>query len=232
MKITIVEDEPNIVSFLERGLTENNYKVQVACNGEDGWELLQNNNADLILLDLMLPGIIDGWELCRKFREKFGYETPILMLTALNTIDDIVKGLDVGADDYLAKPFRFQELLARVNALLRRNTKKEINLLQFSDLTLNRKNRTATRGNQLFNLTVKEFRLLEHFMLHPETVLSRTQLLEHVWDISFDPNTNVVDVYINFLRNKIDRNFNINLLHTIIGVGYVLKEENSMLHEN
>lgn len=223
-KILLIEDEINIASFIERGLSEAGYTVDLCTDGHYGWERLKANDADLIILDLIIPGI-GGLELCKRYRDLLGYKVPVLMLTALGSMDDIVNGLNAGADDYLVKPFRFPELAARVNALLRRHSHESPTTLSFSDLTLDLNTKTAHRGKQEFPLTVKEFRLLEYFLQNPNIVLSRMQLLEHVWDIKFDTNTNVVDVYVNFLRNKIDKNFSNKLIHTVIGMGYILKPE-------
>ncbi|MDD2595900.1 MAG: response regulator transcription factor [Bacteroidales bacterium] len=224
MNILVVEDEKNISSFIERGLIEHGHTIEKAMDGESAWNLMQNNNADLIILDLVLPGI-GGLDLCKSFRELFGYKTPIMMLTALGSLDDIVKGLNVGADDYLTKPFRFPELLARVNSLLRRNTQSTADTITFDDLVLDKKSRSVKRGDKIVPLTVKEYKLMELFMTNPNEVLSRSQILESVWDVKFDTLTNVVDVYVNFLRNKIDKNYDKKLIHTVVGVGYILKSE-------
>lgn len=200
-KIILVEDEINIASFIERGLREFGHEVSVVYDGNAGWELLQNESFDLLILDIIMPGM-NGLELCRMYRQRFGYHSPVVMLTALGTTDDIVKGLDAGADDYLVKPFSFQELEARIKALLRRSKEVPVQQLVCGDLILDCTLRRARRGNMDIDLTVKEYRLLEYFLLHQRAVLSRLTLLRDVWDKNFDTNTNVVDVYVNYLRAK------------------------------
>ena len=195
-KIILVEDEINIASFIERGLREFGHEVSVVYDGNTGWELLQNESFDLLILDIIMPGM-NGLELCRMYRQRFGYHSPVVMLTALGTTDDIVKGLDAGADDYLVKPFSFQELEARIKALLRRSKEVPVQQLVCGDLILDCTLRRARRGNMDIDLTVKEYRLLEYFLLHQRAVLSRLTLLRDVWDKNFDTNTNVVDVYVN-----------------------------------
>ena len=195
-KIILVEDEINIASFIERGLREFGHEVSVVYDGNAGWELLQNESFDLLILDIIMPGM-NGLELCRMYRQRFGYHSPVVMLTALGTTDDIVKGLDAGADDYLVKPFSFQELEARIKALLRRSKEVPVQQLVCGDLILDCTLRRARRGNMDIDLTVKEYRLLEYFLLHQRAVLSRLTLLRDVWDKNFDTNTNVVDVYVN-----------------------------------
>ena len=196
-KIILVEDEINIASFIERGLREFGHEVSVVYDGNAGWELLQNESFDLLILDIIMPGM-NGLELCRMYRQRFGYHSPVVMLTALGTTDDIVKGLDAGADDYLVKPFSFQELEARIKALLRRSKEVPVQQLVCGDLILDCTLRRARRGNMDIDLTVKEYRLLEYFLLHQRAVLSRLTLLRDVWDKNFDTNTNVVDVYVNY----------------------------------
>lgn len=194
------------------------------CNdGNAGWELLQNESFDLLILDIIMPGM-NGLELCRMYRQRFGYHSPVVMLTALGTTDDIVKGLDAGADDYLVKPFSFQELEARIKALLRRSKEVPVQQLVCGDLILDCTLRRARRGNMDIDLTVKEYRLLEYFLLHQRAVLSRLTLLRDVWDKNFDTNTNVVDVYVNYLRAKIDKGFEDKLIHTVVGVGYMMTD--------
>lgn len=216
-KIILVEDEINIASFIERGLREFGHEVSVVYDGNAGWELLQNESFDLLILDIIMPGM-NGLELCRMYRQRFGYHSPVVMLTALGTTDDIVKGLDAGADDYLVKPFSFQELEARIKALLRRSKEVPVQQLVCGDLILDCTLRRARRGNMDIDLTVKEYRLLEYFLLHQRAVLSRLTLLRDVWDKNFDTNTNVVDVYVNYLRAKIDKGFEDKLIHTVVGV--------------
>ena len=220
-KILLVEDEINIASFIERGLREFGHTVTVAHDGTSGWELLQNEAFDLLILDIIMPGT-NGLDLCRQYRQREGYQTPVVMLTALGITEDIVKGLDAGADDYLVKPFSFQELEARIKALLRRGKESPALQLTCNDLVLDCNTRRAQRGEFTIDLTVKEYRLLEYFMTHQGTVLSRLTLLKDVWDKNFDTNTNVVDVYVNYLRNKIDKDFETKLIHTVVGMGYIM----------
>ena len=222
-KIILVEDEINIASFIERGLREFGHEVSVVYDGNAGWELLQNESFDLLILDIIMPGM-NGLELCRMYRQRFGYHSPVVMLTALGTTDDIVKGLDAGADDYLVKPFSFQELEARIKALLRRSKEVPVQQLVCGDLILDCTLRRARRGNMDIDLTVKEYRLLEYFLLHQRAVLSRLTPLRDVWDKNFDTNTNVVDVYVNYLRAKIDKGFEDKLIHTVVGVGYMMTD--------
>ena len=222
-KIILVEDEINIASFIERGLREFGHEVSVVYDGNAGWELLQNESFDLLILDIIMPGM-NGLELCRMYRQRFGYHSPVVMLTALGTTDDIVKGLDAGADDYLVKPFSFQELEARIKALLRRSKEVPVQQLVCGDLILDCTLRRARRGNMDIDLTVKEYRLLEYFLLHQRAVLSRLTLLRDVWDKNFDTNKNVVDVYVNYLRAKIDKGFEDKLIHTVVGVGYMMTD--------
>ena len=222
-KIILVEDEINIASFIERGLREFGHEVSVVYDGNAGWELLQNESFDLLILDIIMPGM-NGLELCRMYRQRFGYHSPVVMLTALGTTDDIVKGLDAGADDYLVKPFSFQELEARIKALLRRSKEVPVQQLVCGDLILDCTLRRARRGNMDIDLTVKEYRLLEYFFFFFRAVLSRLTLLRDVWDKNFDTNTNVVDVYVNYLRAKIDKGFEDKLIHTVVGVGYMMTD--------
>ena len=222
-KIILVEDEINIASFIERGLREFGHEVSVVYDGNTGWELLQNESFDLLILDIIMPGM-NGLELCRMYRQRFGYHSPVVMLTALGTTDDIVKGLDAGADDYLVKPFSFQELEARIKALLRRSKEVPVQQLVCGDLILDCTLRRARRGNMDIDLTVKEYRLLEYFLLHQRAVLSRLTLLRDVWDKNFDTNTNLVYVYVNYLRAKIDKGFEDKLIHTVVGVGYMMTD--------
>jgi len=221
MRILVVEDEAKMASFIKRGLEEEGFAVDIAPDGQEGLYRASNGSYDLILLDITLP-LMDGLEVCRKLREK-RVSTPILLLTARDSVEMKVSGLDSGADDYLTKPFAFAELLARIRALRRRD-RTEVNLrLQVADLVLDPLTRRVSRANQPITLTSKEFSLLECFMRHPDQVLSRTVLSENVWDETFDSFTNVIDVYVNYLRNKIDRNFSPKLLHTVRGTGYVLR---------
>lgn len=222
-KILLVEDEVNIASFIERGLQEFGHEVSVAYDGMAAWELLRNENFQFLILDIIMPKM-NGLQLCRQYRQLYGYQSPVIMLTALGTTDDIVNGLDAGADDYLVKPFSFQELEARIKALLRRSgTETGASSLQCGDLSLDPNGHRAIRGNTTIDLTVKEYRLLEYFILNQGTALNRLTLLKHVWDKDFDTNTNVVDVYVNYLRSKIDKDFNHKLIRTVVGVGYMME---------
>lgn len=221
MRILVVEDEVKMAGFIKRGLEEEGAAVDVSTDGRDGLFRASTGNYDLIVLDITLP-LMDGLDVCRKIREDH-ISTPILLLTARDSVDMKVRGLDSGADDYLTKPFAFAELLARIRALRRRD-RTEVNLrLQIGDLVLDPLTRRVTRANQPITLTSKEFALLECFMRHPDQVLSRTLLSEKVWDETFDALTNVIDVYVNYLRNKVDRNFSTKLIHTVRGAGYVLR---------
>ena len=220
-KILLVEDEVNIASFIERGLKEFGHTVSVANDGNSGWELIRQEVFDLLIIDIIMPGM-NGLELCRLYRRQYGYLVQVIMLTALGTTEDIVKGLDAGADDYLVKPFSFQELEARIKAILRRGREDSARQLVCDDLVLNCNSRRARRGEAEIDLTVKEYRLLEYFMTHQGLVLSRLTLLRDVWDKNFDTNTNVVDVYVNYLRGKIDKDFSKKLIHTVVGSGYIM----------
>ncbi len=218
MRILIIEDNPRMAQALQAGLREQGYAADMCHSGYEGEDLVGAGVYDVVLLDLMLPDR-DGVELCRSLRRR-GVKTKILMLTALGSTGDKVQGLDAGADDYLAKPFEFEELLARVRALLRRGDATESRHLRCDNLELDLYARTARRGDRKIDLSNKEFALLEYLMRSPNRVLSRTQIGEKVWDLSFEPNSNVVDVYISALRRKVDRGFTPALIHTIKGVGY------------
>ena len=220
-QILLVEDELNIASFIERGLKEFGHIGSVVYDGNTGWEKMQKETFDLMILDIIIPKI-NGIELCRLFRQKYGYHTPIIMLTALGTTDDIVTGLNAGADDYLVKPFSFQELEARIKSLLRRGKENPKMQLTCDNLSLDSFTRLAKRGKRTIELTVKEYRLLEYFMTHQGIVLSRITLLKDVWDKNFDTNTNVVDVYVNYLRSKIEIENEKKLIHTVVGIGYIM----------
>ena len=221
MRILIVEDEKKVAAFIKKGLEEETYAVDIAMDGEEGLHLGEQNQYDLIILDLMLPKI-NGLEILSILRSK-KIETPILLLTAKDSVDDKVEGLNQGADDYLTKPFAFSELLARIRVLLRRGKTETKTTLEIADLTLNLVSHKVNRGNEEIELTGKEYSLLEYFMRNQEKVLTRTMIAEHVWDYNFDTFTNVIDVYVNHLRKKIDKNFSTKLLHTLRGVGYVMK---------
>ena len=222
-KILLVEDEVNIASFIERGLQEFGHEVSVAYDGMAGWVLLQKENFQFLILDIIMPRM-NGLQLCRQYRQLYGYQSPVIMLTALGTTDDIVNGLDAGADDYLVKPFSFQELEARIKALLRRiGTETATASLRCGDLSLDPTSHRAFRNGTPIDLTVKEYRLLEYFILNQGTALNRLTLLKHVWDKDFDTNTNVVDVYVNYLRSKIDKDFDHKLIRTVVGIGYMME---------
>ena len=227
-KILLVEDETSVASFINRGLTEEGYEVSLAFTGDEGLRMATSFEFDLLILDIMLPGI-NGLELCKTIRRK-NNKTPILFLTALGTTENVVNGLDTGADDYLVKPFKFIELLARIRSLLRRNEniqptgETHDGMLRFADLVLDDYSKTVKRNGQPISLTATEYRLLMVLMKNARRVLSRMDILEHVWDVNFEMGTNVVDVYVNYLRKKIDKNFHTKLIHTVIGMGYVLKE--------
>jgi two-component system, OmpR family, copper resistance phosphate regulon response regulator CusR len=223
MRILVIEDNAKMAGFIAQGLSEQGYAVDVAHTGEEGERLAAAAPYDGIILDLMLPDH-DGVEICRNLR-RAGMKTPILILTALSTTADKVTGLDAGADDYLTKPFEFDELIARVRALLRRGQAREASALQFEDLEMDLVGRRVARRGQRLNLTAKEFALLEYFMRNPNRVLTRTAIGEHVWDMNFETESNVIDVYISMLRRKIDRGFDRRLIHTVIGAGYMLSAE-------
>src|SRR3990172_536678 len=220
MRILVIEDERKVANFIKKGLEEEHYAVDVAYDGERGLELIEINEYDLLVLDLMIPKI-DGLEVLKKVRRNKN-NVSILVLTAKDTVEDIVKGLDAGCDYYLTKPFEFLEFLARVRALLRRERMDKEPSLRFADLALSPITHKVTRGGKEIELTSKEYALLEYFMRNPEKVLTRTMISEHVWDYHFDTLTNVVDVYVNYLRKKIDKDFQLKLIHTLRGVGYVL----------
>ncbi|MGN6418694.1 MAG: response regulator transcription factor [Pseudobacter sp.] len=224
MTILIIEDEQKVASFIKKGLEEQQFTVEVESDGQAGLKAALDKDYDIIILDILLPGI-NGREICRKLRQAQVW-TPIIMLSALQTTDDIVTGLDQGADDYLTKPFHFRELLARIQALHRRHHQDSIGqeTLQFMDLTLDTGSKTASRNGSPITLTAREYKLLELFMKHPNKVLSRAFISDAVWGIDRQSNANVVDVYVNYLRNKIEKPFPGNkLIHTLTGMGYVLK---------
>jgi heavy metal response regulator len=221
MRILVVEDEKKVAGFVKKGLEEEGYAVDVAPDGQEGLNRARDRVHDLIILDISLPKM-DGLRVLQKLREE-KLMIPVLFLTVRATIEDKVLGLDAGADDYLAKPFAFQELLARVRALLRRRAEGEPTLLKIADLTLDPRSRSVSRGGQKIDLTSREFALLEYFMRNAGRVLSRTTITDHVWNYDFDPATNVIDVYVNYLRKKIDSDREPKLIHTVRGVGYVMK---------
>ena len=222
-KILIVEDDPHIAALINRALQESGYETYVAFDGKMGMELFHTLRPQLVITDLVMPHV-GGHELCQQIRNE-KYYVPIIMLTALSSTDDVVQGLDSGADDYMAKPFRVPELLARVRALLRRvEVAEPLQVSTLADLTIDFDTKTVCRNNEPIKLTPTEFRLLEYLMRHKGRIKTRMDILEAVWGLGFDPGTNVVDVYINYLRNKIDKPFEQKLLHTQFGLGFVLKE--------
>ena len=218
MRALLVEDNPKMASAIQRGLRENGYAVDVSLTGFEGEEMAADGQYDVIVLDLMLPDR-DGIEVCRNLRRRC-VKSPVLMLTALSGTDDKVSGLDAGADDYLTKPFEFEELLARIRALLRRGEASEGRFLACDGLRLDLYSRRAERDDVAVDLSNKEFALLEYFMRNPNRVLSRTQIAEKVWDLNFDPSSNVIDVYVSGLRKKLDRGASRPLIHTMKGAGY------------
>lgn len=223
MRILIVEDEKRLASYIKKGLEENHLAVDVSYDGEDGLFMLNTNEYDLVVLDILLPKK-NGLEILKEAR-KSGMNMPILLLTAKDAVEDRVHGLDLGADDYLVKPFSFIELMARIRALIRRGKVNFQTQLTVADLTLDMTAHRLYRDGQTIDLTNKEFTLLEFFMRNPNTVLTRTQIAEHVWDYNFDSLTNIIDVFVNRLRNKIDKDRTHKLIHTIKGVGYIIKEK-------
>lgn len=221
--ICLIEDEQKVAAFITKGLVEHGYSVKMAADGVTAQKLLLQEQFDLLIMDVMLPDT-NGIELCRQIRLSDS-NTPILMLTALNQVHDKVSGLKAGADDYLVKPFHFSELLARIEALMRRNKSVEGNhLLIFDDLKLDTWSKTAERLGKKITLTAKEYTLLELFMQNPNKILSREYIAEKVWEIGFDTGTNFIDVYVNYLRKKIEKDFKNKLIHTVIGMGYILKQ--------
>ena len=221
MRILVVEDEPKLARLLERGLGEEGHAADVAQTGEDALWMARAVEYDAIVLDLMLPGV-NGIEVCRNLRESSVW-SPVLMLTARDAVEDRVAGLDAGADDYLAKPFSFAELLARLRSLARRGKPERPAVLEVGDLRLDPSGRRVWRGDSEIDLSAKEFALLETFMRRPGQVLSRYQLLEHAWDIAYENKSNVVDVYVRYLREKVDRPFGVDSLETVRGAGYRLR---------
>lgn len=223
MRVLVVEDDRKVASFIRKGLMEEGYAVDVAPEGETGLAMGLDRLHDIIILDVMLPGK-PGFQVVRELRQA-KVATPVLLLTAREAVEDRVQGLDAGADDYLTKPFAFAELLARMRALLRRGATAQAPLLRLADLTLDPARRTVKRGGEVISLTNREFALVEYFMRNPGRVLTRTMIAEHVWDYSFDSDTNVIDVYVNYLRKKIDAGRERRLINTVRGVGYVLKAD-------
>ncbi|EJL75086.1 response regulator transcription factor [Chryseobacterium populi] len=232
-KIILIEDETSVVSFIKKGLQENGYEVSVAFDGRTGVQLVQSNDFDLVVLDIMLPEM-NGLDVCKEIR-KTNKHVPILFLTALGTSENIVLGLESGGDDYLVKPFKFIELVARVKSLLRRSNNNPVqeiiepetnneHVFQFSDLMVNNYTKKVTRSGEEVSLTSTEYKLLMYFLNNPEKVISRAEILDAVWGVNYELGTNVVDVYVNYLRKKLDQQEDNKLIHTVIGMGYVLKK--------
>lgn len=221
-RILIIEDDQAILKLLQRGLGYEGYVVDVATDGRSGLHLAREHQVDLVILDLMLPGM-DGLEVCHRLRTG-NSNLPILILTAKDSVQDRIQGLDTGADDYMVKPFNLEELLARVRALLRRTQQERLAVLKFADLTLDTGSRQAARGNRLIQLTAKEHELLELFLRHPKQVLRREVIFDRVWGYDFGGESNVLEVYIRYLRQKLEEGGEPRLIHTVRGVGYVLRE--------
>jgi two-component system, OmpR family, copper resistance phosphate regulon response regulator CusR len=224
MNILLVEDEPAVATMLNKGLTEEGYSVTIAPDGKIGLQMATDHPFNIIILDVMLPGL-NGIELCKQLRLQKNH-TPVLMLTALGTTENVVTGLDAGADDYIAKPFKFRELSARLRSLSRRGGQpaEAVEVLRLGDLEMNLSAKTVQRGGQDITLTSTEYRLLEYLLRNKGRVVSRLDMLENVWGIDFNMGTNVVDVYVNYLRKKIDKPGPVKLIQTVIGMGYVMKE--------
>ncbi|MBL8094258.1 MAG: response regulator transcription factor [Anaerolineales bacterium] len=222
MRVLVIEDEERIRQFLQRGLTFEGYRVDTAADGQAGLNAARENTPDIVILDWMLPGM-DGIEVCRRLRA--GSATPILMLTAKDSVADRVQGLDAGADDYLVKPFAFDELMARLRALLRRSAPVQPETLKFADLALDTGTRQAFRGERAIELTAKEYELLELFLHHPRQVLTRELIYDRVWGYDFGGESNIIEVYVRYLRQKTEAAQEARLIHTVRGVGYVLRED-------
>ncbi len=222
MKILIIEDEERLASLLKRGLEENSFAVDISFDGEEGLYMAETFPYDVIILDVMLP-LIDGFTLLERLRGK-NNRTPVIMLTAMGEVENRIKGLNSGADDYIAKPFNFEELLARLTAVIRRNKGEPASVIQFSDLILDMNTKQVTRGGEEIHLSAREYAILEYLVLNKQRIISRTEFSDHVYDINFDLDSNIFDVYINRLRNKIDRGRKTKLIHTERGSGYILKE--------
>ena len=226
MKLLLIEDEPSVISLIQRSLSASGHEIAVAMDGQSGLQMAEQHEFSLIILDLMIP-VMNGMEVCRRIRQA-GLVTPILMLTALGTTENIVSGLDAGADDYMTKPFKLAELEARIRTLTRRakepEKEKNTSNLKMLDLVLDKDTKTVTRDSQPIELTATEFRLLEFMLSNQNRVLNRMEILENVWDINFNLGTNVVDVYVNYLRKKIDKKHKVKLIHTVFGMGYVMRQ--------
>src|SRR6476620_1773313 len=225
-KILLIEDEQKIADAVKLGLTEAGYDADVAYNGTIGWKMFQQQLYDLLVLDINLPGM-NGYELCEKIRQQ-NTHVPVIMLTARGALGDKIEGYDAGADDYIVKPFEFRELLMKIRVLLKRSLHQPVpvgTILKASDLEMNVDSKEVRRGENAINLTAKEFQLLEYLLRNKNRVVSRSDIAINVWDIDFDTNTNVIDVYINYVRNKVDKNFDQKLIYTQVGMGYILKEK-------
>lgn len=223
-KILIVEDEQKIADTLKFGLNENGFDAEVAYHGDVGYKLFLADNFNLVVLDINLPGI-NGYDLCRLIRVK-NEKIPVIMLTALSSLEDKIEGYDSGADDYIVKPFEFKELLMKIRVMFKRTVNQSIpvgTMLKAGDLEMNLDSKEVTRGGTPINLTAKEFQLLEYLLCNKNRIVSRADIAMNVWDIDFDTNTNVIDVYINYVRNKVDKHFDQKLIHTHVGMGYMLK---------
>ncbi len=224
-KLLIVEDEKKIADTLKFGLDERGFNVEVAYDGKVGYHLFCANDFDLIVLDINLPGI-NGYELCKLIRER-NQDIPVLMLTSMSALNDKIEGYESGADDYMVKPFEFKELLLKIKSLLKRTSGKNVpigNLLKAADLEMNLDNKEVKRNDRVINLTAKEFQLLEYLLRNKNRLVSRVDIAINVWDVDFETNTNVIDVYISYLRNKVDKHFEQKLIQTHIGMGYILKD--------
>ncbi|RSK33109.1 MULTISPECIES: response regulator [Hymenobacter] len=224
MKILLVEDEPKLASFVKKGFENEGYEIDIAYDGRIGQSLIQQNRYDLVILDVNLP-YVNGFELCRLVRRQDAH-VPVLLLTALDSLEDKVTGFEAGTDDYLVKPFEFKELLLRARVLTRRHTEAATvtPALRIADLELNLDAKTVSRAGQRIDLTTKEYALLEYLLLNRGKVISRVDIAEKVWELNFDTNTNVIDVYVSYLRKKLDKGYPVKLIHTVVGMGYVLRE--------
>jgi two-component system, OmpR family, copper resistance phosphate regulon response regulator CusR len=225
IKILVVEDEQKIADTLKFGLSENGYSVQVAYDGNLGYRLFETTDPDLVILDINLPGM-NGYEFCKAVRQK-NNQIPVIMLTSMSALPDKIEGYDAGADDYIVKPFEFKELVLKIRALLKRSMNQHIpvgNILKAADLEMNLDSKEVFRDEKKITLTAKEFQLLEYLLRNKNRVVSRADIAINVWDVDFDTNTNIIDVYISYVRNKVDKNFEHKLIQTQVGMGYVLKE--------
>jgi DNA-binding response OmpR family regulator len=224
IRILVVEDEPKVAGLVKKGLEEHGFEADIAYDGLMGLKMFQQTIYQLLIIDINLP-VLNGFDLCKEIRTE-NHRVPILMLTALSGTDSKVMGFESGADDYLVKPFEFRELVVRIKALLRRTERQVFTsrILEIADLQMDTDAKIVKRGDDIIELTAKEFALLEYFLVNQGRVVSRVDIAEKIWDINFDTGTNVIDVYVNFLRKKIDKNYNPKLIHTVIGMGYVLRE--------